>query len=80
MISAKTVAAGIVSVLLVVLLASLLLKAAFQAPADVPEAKSPGGALWGTRDFETILQGLLILGGVFAILMLLRSSRKEVRG
>jgi hypothetical protein len=75
--AAKTAAAGMLSILFIVSIASLLLKVGFAEPAASPEAASPGGTLWDVRDFETILQGLLILGGVFAILMILRALRRE---
>ncbi len=74
---AKSAAATIISLLVVGLLAGLLLRAAFHEPDVAPEAATPASALWDTRDYETILQGLLILGGVFAILMLIGSSGKE---
>ncbi len=74
---AKSAAAVILSLLMVGLLAGLLLKAAFHEPDVAPDAATPSSTLWDTRDFETILQGLLILGGVFAILMLLKSWGKE---
>jgi len=74
----KSAAAVILSLLIVGLLAGLLLKAAFHEPAVAPDSATPASTLWATRDFETILQGLLILGGVFAILMLLASLGKEV--
>jgi len=79
MSSTKSAAAMILSVLVVILLASLLLKAAIHEPAAAPDQAGPGTVLWESRDFETILQGLLILGGVVAILMLLRSSKQEVQ-
>jgi hypothetical protein len=77
--SAKTVAAGILSLLVVALLISLFLKTTFHEPHATPQSASPGGTLWDSRNFETILQGLLILSGVFATLMLLRSSTKETK-
>lgn len=77
--SAKTTAAWLLSILAVVSMAALLLKAGFHEPQVLPLDSSPGVVLWVARDFETALQGLLILGGVFAILMLLNSSMKEVK-
>lgn len=75
----KTVAAVILTLLLIIFLASPLLKASLAAPEEAPQPSNPSEVLWSQRDYETILQGLLILGGVFAILMLLRASRREVR-
>jgi len=79
MSSSKTAAAVILSVLVVLLMLSLLLKVAFTEPVNPPDQAAPGSVLWESRDFETILQGLLILGGVVAILLLLRSSKAEVQ-
>ena len=75
--STKSAAAMILSILVIGTIAGLLLKTAFHEPDVNPDASTPTSTLWDTRDFETLLQGLLILGGVFAILMLLRSSGKE---
>ena len=74
----KSAAAVILSLLIVGLLAGLLFRASFSEPERSPDPTAPSSTLWDVRDFETILQGMLILGGVFAILMLLRSSGKEV--
>ena len=74
---AKSASATIVSLLVVALLSGLLLKTSFHEPDVAPDAVTPAKALWDGRAFETLLQGVLILGGVFAILMLLRSSRRE---
>jgi len=73
----KTASAAIIAILMVIVMAGLLLKASVLGPVDQPLSPNPGDYLWDARDFETILQGLLILGGVFAILMLLRTSRRE---
>jgi hypothetical protein len=43
-------------------------------PAAAPSATSAGTALWSGRTGEVILQGLIILSGVFSILLLLGSG------
>jgi len=76
----KSAAAIILSLITVGLIAGILLKASLHGPEARPDADVPASTLWSVRDFETILQGLLILGGVFAILMLLGSSGKGAEG
>lgn len=41
-------------------------------PVTVPSLTFAGAAMWKGRTFEVILQGLIILSGVVAILLLLR--------
>ena len=43
-------------------------------PATTPPLTIAGAALWKGRTFEVILQGLIILSGVVAILLLLRTD------
>lgn len=44
-------------------------------PAGPPTAGGVGEALWLGRSGEVLLQGLLLLAGVFAILMLIAPER-----
>lgn len=74
---AKTASAAIIAILLAGVMGGVLLKASVSGPVNPPLTPSPGEFLWESRDYETILQGLLILGGVFAILMLLKTARRE---
>jgi hypothetical protein len=46
-----------------------------QVPALAPGFSSAGAVLWKGRPAEVILQGLIILAGVFSILLLLRSHK-----
>lgn len=77
--ASKSAAAALLSLILVMFLVPPLLRAGFKEPAEFQASTSPSEALWIERDFETLLQGFLILGGVFAILMLLRTARKGVQ-
>lgn len=77
---AKNAAAGILCVLIVSLFISIILRPSLEEPESISETVAPALVLWEDRDFETILQGLLILCGVFAILMLLRAARLEAEG
>lgn len=46
-------------------------------PATAPAGTNPGLAMWDARQFETIFQSLILLGGVVAILLLLGSRRSR---
>jgi len=46
-------------------------------PATAPAGQNPGVAMWDARQFETILQSIILLGGVVAILLLLGSRRSR---
>jgi Na+/pantothenate symporter len=49
-------------------------------PATAPQLTIAGAAMWKGRTFEVILQGLIILSGVIAILLLLRTdTSREMR-
>ena len=75
----KTAVAAVLSILLTLFLVSPLLKAGLQEPSAPPVALGPSEALWTERGIETLLQGLIILSGVFAILMLLRGAKRVMR-
>ncbi len=49
-------------------------------PAAGPSQGQVGLAMWDAREIETIFQGIILLGGVVAILLLLgsRKSREVV--
>lgn len=46
-------------------------------PATAPTGTNPGLAMWDARQFETIFQAVILLGGVVAILLLLGSRRSR---
>ena len=43
-------------------------------PVVIPGGTPAGAALWGTRTFETVFQGFILLAGVISILLLVRSD------
>ncbi len=49
-------------------------------PSAAPAGDNPGITMWGPRTFETIVQSLILLGGVVAILLLLGSRRSREVG
>ncbi len=46
-------------------------------PASAPAQDQVGVAMWDARQIETIFQGIILLGGVVAILLLLGSRRSR---
>ncbi len=74
------VKAAIGIVLALVFLGLVLVAALPEAlvfPATAPPGANPGTAMWDAREFETILQSVILLGGVVAILFLLGSRRSR---
>lgn len=46
-------------------------------PAAAPGTTDVGYAKWGVRSFEVLLQGIILLAGVVAIILLLGSRRSR---
>lgn len=72
----KELAGMIVGVMLIILFAGTFLMSSIPWTDSVPVISDLGIILWGIRSYEVILQGFIILSGVIAILLLLRSSRE----
>ena len=64
------IALAFVGVFLVAILPSTIVW-----PAAAPGGTTIGSAMWEGRAFEVLLQGIILLGGVIAILLLLGSRR-----
>ncbi len=78
--NAKGLAAGLVAIAFGTLFTAALLPAALSWPAAPPLGTGVGTALWETRTFEVLLQGIVLLGGVVAILLLLGTRRPQEAG
>ncbi len=74
---AKTVGAIILGAAFLLLFLSAVLPATAAWPVAPPPAAGPGGAMWSGRTFEVVVQGFLILAGVFSILLLLGHDRSR---
>ena len=72
--NAKSAAAFAVAVLFLILFIVILGQSVPVLPVTPPFPASAGTALWNGRTFEVILQGLIILSGVVAILLLLKKD------
>jgi hypothetical protein len=69
-------AAGIAIGLLVLLLFMMVIVSIDNAwPAAGPVKSDVGSAKWGPRSFEVLLQGIILLAGVVAIILLLGSRK-----
>ncbi len=73
--NAKTVAGAVIGVAFVTLLVFAVLPSAISWPSSGPGITGVGVAMWQDRTFEVLIQGIILLGGVVAILLLLGSRR-----
>jgi predicted branched-subunit amino acid permease len=69
--NAKGACAGILGIIFLVIFIALVIPQAVSWPAIVPVSQGVGVALWKGRTFEALLQGMIVLAGVFSILLLL---------
>ncbi len=75
--NAKTLAGALIAIAFLTLFTAALIPAAISWPAEAPAGTGVGTAMWGTRTFEVLLQGIVLLGGVVAILLLLGTRRTQ---
>lgn len=67
----KTATGCILGTIFMVIFIALLVPYALSWPAVSPMSGAIGAALWKTRTYEALLQGMIILAGVLSILLLL---------
>lgn len=67
----KALAGALIAIAFASLFTAALIPAAVSWPASAPGSTGVGIAMWETRTFEVLLQGIVLLGGVVAILLLL---------
>ena len=72
--NAKSACALVMAILFLVVFLAVMGHGVPALPATAPPLTIAGAVLWKGRTFEVILQGLIILSGVVAILLLLRSD------
>jgi hypothetical protein len=72
--NAKSAAALVVAVLFLVLFLVVIGQGVPGVPVTALSPATAGAAMWNARTYEVILQGLIILSGVAAILLLLRKD------
>ena len=75
--NAKTAIGIVLGVVFLGLVLVAALPEALVFPAAEPGGTTVGVAMWDLRTFEVIVQGLILLGGVVAILLLLGSRRSR---
>lgn len=69
--NAKGACAGILGIIFLVIFIALVIPHAVSWPVIDPVSHGVGVALWKGRTFEALLQGMIVLAGVFSILLLL---------
>lgn len=67
----KTACAVILGAAFLVIFIALIVSHVTSVPAVMPVSVGTGAALWKDRTYEAMLQGIIILAGVMAILLLL---------
>ena len=72
--NAKSACALILAILFLIVFLVAVGQSVPALPATAPSLTIAGAAMWKGRTFEVILQGLIILSGVIAILLLLRTD------
>jgi len=75
--NAKTLAGALVAIAFGALFTAALIPSAILWPAAAPAGTGVGTAMWETRTFEVLLQGIVLLGGVVAILLLLGTRKTQ---
>ena len=73
--NAKLAAGIVLGLAFLGLLVYAILPSSIAWPAAGPSYTGVGMAMWQDRTFEVLLQGVILLGGVTAILLLLGSGR-----
>ena len=69
--NAKTACAIILGTIFLVLFIALVVPDLTSWPRVIPVSAGIGAALWKSRSYDTILQGIILLAGVMSILLLL---------
>jgi hypothetical protein len=69
--NAKDACAGMLGIIFLGIFIALVVPYAASWPAIIPGSPGVGVALWKGRTYEVLLQGMIILAGVFSILLLL---------
>lgn len=75
--NAKTAFALILGMLFLLLFIAVLVPDATVWPVSIPTETAAGTVMWKDRTFEVVLQGFIILAGVFSILLLLGSIKSR---
>jgi len=72
--NAKSIVALVLGTVFFLLFVSLLAPYYAQWPPVTPGGTPAGAVIWGSRTFETVFQGFILLAGVISILLLVRSG------
>jgi len=75
--NAKTAFAIILGVMFLIIMIAVLVQDTAAWPITIPMNTAAGTVMWNDRTFEVVLQGFIILAGVFSILLLLGSLKSR---
>jgi len=74
-LNAKTLTGVLLGVMFLLLFLSAVLTITTPWPTAFHGDSDVGGVKWGPRSFEVLLQGIILLAGVVAIILLLGSRK-----
>lgn len=77
--NAKSIVALVLGTAFFLLFVSLLAPYHVPWPPVTPGGIPAGEVIWGSRAFETVFQGFILLAGVISILLLVRSGTTRRR-
>lgn len=75
--NAKAVAGLLLGAMFLLLFLSAIVSVTTPWPADSPGVTDVGSVKWGARSYEVLLQGIILLAGVVAIILLLGSGKRK---
>ncbi len=75
--NAKSLAGIALAILFFLALLAAIVPTAIPWPAAAPAASDVGRRMWGDRAVEVLVQGVILVGGVVAILLLLEAAKRR---
>jgi hypothetical protein len=76
-LNAKAVAGLVLGVMFLLLFLSALVSVTTPWPANPPAVSDVGSVKWEFRSYEVLLQGIILLAGVMAIILILGSGKRK---
>jgi uncharacterized BrkB/YihY/UPF0761 family membrane protein len=76
-LNAKAVAGLLLGALFLLLFLSAIVSVTTPWPAAPPGVSDVGSVKWEFRSYEVLLQGIILLAGVMAIILLLGSGKRK---
>jgi hypothetical protein len=76
-LNAKAVAGLLLGAMFLLLFMSAIVSVTSPWPATPPGVTDVGSVKWESRSYEVLLQGIILLAGVVAIILLLGSGKRR---